>query len=388
MSAPGQPRVLLLHNRYRFEGGEERSVALQQRALANAGVTHRLLERHSADTPRMRAAAALLRGGVAEEEVAAAVGELRADVVHAHNMQPLIGPRGLAAARAAGARVVLHLHNARLFCAIGVAARDGTPCFRCRGRNTLPGLVLNCRESLPEAVAYAAGLALHQPLALDSTDSFVAPSRWAAGQLARLGVPAERLDVLTHYLPAEETAGDSRAHQGRYVLAAGRLSAEKGLDLAIEAAAQARVPLWIAGDGPGRVELEQQARRLNAPVELLGAIPRDQMPDLLRGAAALVLSSRSHEFSPFSVLEAMGAGVPVVATRSGGVPELIGAERCVPMADAAALAELLRALWSDPDRRRREGEELLARVRERHSEQRYLRDLLAIYASSRSTLAQ
>jgi glycosyltransferase involved in cell wall biosynthesis len=388
MSAPGQPRVLLLHNRYRFEGGEERSVALQQRALANAGVAHRLLERHSADVPRLRAAAALLRGGAADEEVAAAVGELGADVVHAHNMQPLIGPRGLAAARAAGARVVLNLHNARLFCAIGVAARDGAPCFRCRGRNTLPGLVLNCRESVPEAVAYAAGLALHQPLALASTDRFVAPSHWAAGQLARLGVPGDRLDVLTHYLPAEEIADSSRAHQGRYVLAAGRLSAEKGLDLAIEAAATARVPLWIAGDGPGRAELEQQARELAAPVQLLGPVPRDQMPDLLRGAAALVLSSRSHEFSPFSVLEAMGAGVPVVATRSGGVPELIGAERCVPMADAPALAEAMRALWSDPDRRRREGEELLTRVRERHSEQRYLQDLLAIYASSRSTLAQ
>src|SRR3954449_13498772 len=231
MSAPDPPRVLLLHNRYRFEGGEERALALQQRALANAGVAHRLLERHSADVPRLRAAAALLRGGIADEEVAAAVGELGADIVHAHNMQPLIGPRGLAAARAAGARVVLHLHNARLFCAIGVAARDGGPCFRCRGRNTIPGLVLNCRKSLPEAVAHAAGLPLHQPLALESTDRFVAPSRWAAGQLARLRDADDRLDVLPHYLPAEELAPDSRAHQGRYVLAAAPLSPEKGLDL-------------------------------------------------------------------------------------------------------------------------------------------------------------
>jgi glycosyltransferase involved in cell wall biosynthesis len=70
------------------------------------------------------------------------------------------------------------------------------------------------------------------------------------------------------------------------------------------------------------------------------------------------------------------------------VPELIGAERCVPMADAPALAEAMRALWSDPDRRRHDGEELLRRVRERHSEQRYLQDLLAIYDSSRSTPAQ
>ena len=379
MRAPGQPRVLLLHNRYRLEGGEERSVALQQRALANAGIAHRLLERRSADTPRVQAAAALLRGGAAEEEVAAAVGELGADVVHAHNMQPLIGPRGLAAARAAGARVVLHLHNARLFCAIGVAARDGAPCFRCRGRNTIPGLMLNCRESVPEAIAYAAGLAMHQPLALGSTDRFVAPSHWAAGQLARLGVPSGRLDVLTHYVPADELSGGSRAHQGRYVLAAGRLSPEKGHDLAIEAAALAGVPVWIAGDGPAAAELEQLVDRLKAPVQLLGNVPRAEMPALLQGAAALVLSSRSHEFSPFSVLEAMGSGVPVVATRSGGVPELVGEERCVPLGDASALAERLTALWSDPGRRREEGEQLLAGARERHSEERYLRDLLAIY---------
>ena len=216
--------------------------------------------------------------------------------------------------------------------------------------------------------------------ALDSTDRFVAPSRWAAGQLAKLGVPADRLDVLTHFVPADDLAGGSRAHKGRYVLAAGRLSPEKGLDLAIEAAAQANVPLWIAGDGPIAAELTELVDRLKAPVQLLGSVPRAEMPALLRGAAALVLSSRSHEFSPFSVLEAMGSGVPVVATRSGGVPELVGEEHCVPLGDASALAERLGALWSDPWRRREEGEQLLARALEHHSEQRYLSDLLAIYA--------
>src|SRR5512132_943521 len=175
-------RVLVLHNRYRVEGGEERSVDLQLRALASAGVEHRLLERRSDQAARTRAASALLRGGTDERAVAGAVRELQAGVVHAHNMQPLFGPRALEAARAAGARVVLHLHNARLFCAIGVASRDGGPCFRCHGRLTLPGLVLNCRDSLPEAAVYAAALSLHQPRVWRAVDRFVAPSRWAAGQ--------------------------------------------------------------------------------------------------------------------------------------------------------------------------------------------------------------
>jgi glycosyltransferase involved in cell wall biosynthesis len=139
------------------------------------------------------------------------------------------------------------------------------------------------------------------------------------------------------------------------------------------------VPLWIAGEGPAAAELTELVARLKAPVQLLGSVPRAEMPALLGGAAALVLRSRSHEFSPFSVLEAMGAGVPVVATRSGGVPELIGAERCVPRGDATAMAGPMRRLWGDPGRRREEGETLLARAKEKHSEERYLRDLLALY---------
>jgi glycosyltransferase involved in cell wall biosynthesis len=376
-------RVLLLHNRYRLEGGEERSVELQLRALANAGVEHRLFERRSAEAGRGRAAAAMLRGG-GEGEIASAVRELGADVAHVHNMQPLIGPRGLVAAREAGARVVLHLHNARLFCAIGVAARDGGPCFRCRGRNTVPGLVLNCRGSLPEAAVYAAALAAHQPRVFDAVDRFATPSSWAAGQLALLGVPADRLDVLPHYLPAAELAPFSRAGEGGYALAASRLSPEKGLGTAIEAAALAGVQLRIAGDGPEAAELAGLARRLGAPVEMLGRVARAGMAELLAGAAMLVLSSHYHEFSPFSVLEAMGAGVPVVATRTGGVPELIGPDRCVQMGDAPALAERMRALWEQPDLRRDEGEALLARTREHHSEERYVRELLELYERARA----
>src|SRR5688500_3745073 len=112
--------VLVVHNRYRLEGGEERSVQLQLDALHRAGIEHALLERRSAEVSRPRAALALLNGGTDEDDVRAAVTELGADVAHVHNMLPLLGPRALEAAKEAGAAVVLQLHNLRLFCAIGV----------------------------------------------------------------------------------------------------------------------------------------------------------------------------------------------------------------------------------------------------------------------------
>jgi glycosyltransferase involved in cell wall biosynthesis len=372
-------RVLVVHNRYRFEGGEERSVELQVAAMRRAAVPHALLERRSTDVSRPAAALALLRGGRDEDDVSAAARELDADVAHVHNMLPLVGPRGLEAARAARARVVLHLHNVRLFCAIAVASRDGGPCFRCHHRFTLPGLVLNCRGSLPEATVYAAALALHQPAVFETVDRFVAPSAYAVGQLAKLGVPAGQLERLTHYLPAEAFADRSRAGEGRYALVAARLFEEKGIDLAIAAAARAGVPLKIAGEGPALEQLRRTADRLDAPVEFLGRVDRERMATLLAAAGAVLMPSRYHEFSPFAALEAMAAGVPVLAARMGGLPELVGTDRCVAPGDPDALAERLRELWDDPDRRSAEGEALPAQAWQRHSEERYVGDLLDLY---------
>ncbi|NLT05412.1 MAG: glycosyltransferase [Solirubrobacterales bacterium] len=416
------PRVLVVHNRYRIEGGEERSVDLQLAALEAAGVDHASFERRSADAGRARAAAAMLRGGDDPAELAAAVrllaaGDItpdragRADpappnrgrrsgeifagtstsisaaapgpvIVHAHNTVPLVGPAGLAAARAAGARVVLHLHNVRIFCATGFGERDGAPCRLCTGRHTLPGLRHNCRDSLAEAAVYAAALSLHQPRLLDAVDRFVAPSAAARDELAARGLDPGRVEVLRHYLPAELFAERSAAGEGRYALIASRLSPEKGIEDAVRACVAAGVPLRVAGEGPERARLERLARELGAggaQVAFLGRLPADALARELAGAAMVLMPSRYHEFSPYSALEAMAAGVPVAATAMGGLPELLGDGRCVPVGAVDEFAALVGALWSDPARRAEEGEALLARARERHSRAAYTDALLGLY---------
>jgi glycosyltransferase involved in cell wall biosynthesis len=371
-----EPRVLVLHNRYRWAGGEERAVDLQLAALKRAGITHAALVRDSGEAGRARAGAALLRGGERPDDVAAAVRALEATIVHVHNMTPLLGPRSVRAAREAGARVVLHLHNFRLFCSIAVAFRDGRTCFRCSHRFTLPGLVLNCRESLPESAAYAAALALHQPAVLDAVDRFVTPSRFAAEQLARLGLPADRLEVIPNYVPEAPAASPA---DGGYALMAGRLSVEKGARVAVEAAAAAGVPLRSAGDGPLAAELGALARRSGAPVELLGRVPTERVAQLIAGAAMVAVPSLGPEVMPYSALEAMAAGVPVVASATGSLPEILGRDRCVPRRDRGALAAAMRRLWDEPELRAREGRALRERARDRYSEERHVRELRALY---------
>ena len=368
--------VLVVHNRYRLRGGEERAVELQLEALARAGIEHSSLVRDSSDAGAARAARAMLAGGERPGEMAAAVRSLRAGVVHVHNMNPLFGPRALAAAKAEGARVVLHLHNFRLFCSIATCFRDGEPCFRCRGRFTLPGLVLNCRGSLPESAVYTSALALHQPAVMEAVDRFLTPSEYAAGQLALLGLPRERVSVIPNYMPATAFATASPAAAGRYAVCAGRLSAEKGFADAVEAAAWRAVPRKTAGAGP----LEEGLRERAGPgVEFLGRLDAAGVRDLLAGAAMAVVPSVGGDVMPFAALEAMAAGVPVVATSSGSLPELVGEERCVPRRDPQALAAAMAALWADPERRAAEGDALIARARERHGEARYVERLLEVY---------
>src|SRR5438270_13897740 len=203
--------ILLLHNRYRTTGGEERAVDdLLWLLRERLGEDAELLARDSADLGRGRAAAGMLAGGLDPEEVTAAVRRTGARVVHAHNLNPAFGWRALAAARGAGARVVLHLHNYRLVCAVGTCFTRGQDCTRCHGRNTAPGVRLNCRGTGPEAVVYGAALALHNARMASQADVVVVPSEAARRRLHELGAPLPPdVRVIAHPLRvfAESPAG-------------------------------------------------------------------------------------------------------------------------------------------------------------------------------------
>src|SRR4051812_31676502 len=267
--------------------------------------------------PPARAAVGLLAGGLRPGEVAAAVRRSGARVVHAHNTLPTLGWRALAAAREAGARVVLHLHNYRLVCAVGTCFTHGEDCTRCHARDTWPGVRLNCRGgSRAESAAYGAGLALWQRRLAENADALIVPSEFALGRLRRLGAPlGDRARVIGSV--QREFAARSAAAHGEYVLAAGRLSPEKGFADAIDACAAAGLPLVVAGDGPQAAEL--RARADGADVRFTGRIAAEELARLRAGAAVAVVPSRYAEILPLAALEAMAAGLPVAAARPGGL---------------------------------------------------------------------
>jgi glycosyltransferase involved in cell wall biosynthesis len=166
-----------------------------------------------------------------------------------------------------------------------------------------------------------------------------------------------------------------------------RLKPEKGVRYFIEAAARlaARCPearFVVIGDGPERDELERRAAELGVPVWFLGA--RGDVPEFVGFLDVLVLPSLS-EGTPLVTLEAMSAGVPVVATNVGGIPYQITDGRegfLVPPADPVAIADALVTLVEDRDLRREMGERARARIEAgcRHDE--LVRAVVEVYRAA------
>ncbi len=170
------------------------------------------------------------------------------------------------------------------------------------------------------------------------------------------------------------------------VLLLGRLHAEKGPDLFLEALAQLDgvAPRWralLVGDGPERAALQDLARRRGVHERVIFAGARGFVAPWIEASDLLVLPSRE-EGLPVAPLEAMARGKPVVASRVGGSGEVVVdgvTGRLVPPEDPAALAAALDELIRDPDLRHRLGAGSLQRVRSEFSIQRMARDTLKLY---------
>ena len=370
--------ILLLHNRYRTLGGEERVVDDLLRLIPeHLGEPAELVERRSEALSRAGAARGVLRGGLDPEEVGAAVRRTGARVVHAHNVQPAFGWRALAAARAAGARTVLHLHQYRLVCAVGTCLDpSGLDCTRCHGRDTTPGLLRRCRGSLPDAAVYAAGLARWSARLVAQADALVTPSRFTLDRLHQLGAPLGGRDVHVIANPVAPAGLRADPASGTYAVCSARLAPDKGVDVAIEACARAGVPLVITGHGPQEAELRALAARRGADVRFAGRVSDDELARLRAGAALAIVPSRFAETFGLSAAEAMACGLPVAATRVGALPDLLPDDDLVPPGDVAALAALVRTRFGDAERGRRNADH----VAQFASPAAVVQQLAAVYA--------
>jgi glycosyltransferase involved in cell wall biosynthesis len=207
-------------------------------------------------------------------------------------------------------------------------------------------------------------------------DVFIAVSEADKRRMIEVeGIPSRRLRVIPNAVPAPVPAGhDVRAELGipasaPVVVTVCQLRPEKAVEVLVEAAALLRdrrpeLRVLVAGDGAERVRLESLIEELGLADTVLLLGTRRDVPDILVAADVAVCCS-DFEGTPLSVMEYMGAGKPVVATRVGGLPEVVqdGVHGfLIPPRDPVGLADALARLLEDEPLRRRLGE--AARVRQ------------------------
>jgi glycosyltransferase involved in cell wall biosynthesis len=225
-------------------------------------------------------------------------------------------------------------------------------------------------------------------------EAVVAVSRPLAAQLERRGVPAGRLrTVVNAWLPGPPPLAPAAARRalgvaevGRRVGFVGRLTREKGPDVFVRAAAlvtAASVQFSVIGDGRERAALERMAAALGLTDRITwhGAVP--DAGRLLGAFDVLAMSSRT-EGTPILAFEAMAAGVPLVATAVGGVPEVVTAAEAtlVPSDAPARLAAALDDAWRDPDGARRRADAARRRLDGQFAAGPWLDAYAAIYRTA------
>jgi glycosyltransferase involved in cell wall biosynthesis len=190
------------------------------------------------------------------------------------------------------------------------------------------------------------------------------PSSYLRELAVSWGVPAQRVSVLPNPAPALPDLPErtelrrSFGLDGPALAFAGRLTAQKSLGVALEALARTEgVRLLIAGEGDERGPLERHAAELGlgTRVEFLGAQPRERVVELFAAADAAVLSSSWENF-PHTVVEALAAGTPVIATTTGGVAEVVRDGEnglLVPSGDVEAFAAAIERYLRDDALRER-----------------------------------
>jgi glycosyltransferase involved in cell wall biosynthesis len=319
----------------------------------------------------------------ARDATRALIRETGAELAHLQHIHRHITPSVLDALDEVGVPAVWTVHDHELVCPAGHLFTHGAPCERCIGHRYHQAILHRCKfDELLPSVFVALEKELHRRRRVwERVARFICPSRFLADTLVRFGVPADKVVHVPNFLDTE--GQEPSTDPGSGWVYAGRLTEEKGIRIALRAAAKMPEHTFVVcGTGALQVELTAQYGAL-PHISFVGHLPRADLAARLRSARVVVVPSLWNENFPYAVLEAQALGRAVVASRVGGIPEQIddGVDgRLVASGDVDALIGAVRPLLEDGAAAGRLGAAGAARVRRELTPDAHLARIEQIYA--------
>ncbi|MBU8870004.1 MAG: glycosyltransferase [Gemmatimonadales bacterium] len=300
--------------------------------------------------------------------------ESRPDVAHIHNIYHHLSPSILPVLARHRIPVAMTLHDLRLLCPAIHMLRGEEVCERCRDGRLHNAILGKCVKESRAASLLAAVETFHQRqrrLYEETVNIFLCPSDFFRRKFAEWGYPAEKLIHLPNFVDLDfwNPATVPTAPEQDAYLYFGRISREKGLRTLLEAQSlwekeyqagnipQKPLKLLIAGTGPCEGNLKAKVAQLELQsVEILGGLEIADLRSALGRARFSVLPSICYENGPMAALESLAAGIPLMGTDMGGIPEMIQDQVTGIIASGLRaedlLAGLLRAVELGPAARK------------------------------------
>lgn len=256
--------------------------------------------------------------------------DFKPDIIHLHNIYHQISPSILTVAKKYKVPVVMHVHDYKLLCPNYQLFADGAPCEACKPNKYYHCLQKRCfKNSLSQSALATLEMYIHHNLLKiyeKNIQTFIAPSNFMKQKMLDFNWPEKNIKVIINPFSSAisaEAEEIEKAKNQNYLLFFGRLSKEKNLQTLIKAANLTNTPLKIVGIGEEKDALEKETKLFKAQVEFLGYKKGRELKEIILNAKAVVIPSICYENMPLSMLEALSLGKIVIASKIGGMPEII-----------------------------------------------------------------
>ena len=395
-------KVLMANNYFYMRGGAERVMFNDMEALVHAGIevipfsavdpdnapseysehfAHGVDIHATSAVRRLQAAAEAIHCERTAKEFAALIDEVKPDLIHFHNIYGRLTTSVLPVAQARHIPSVLTVHDYKVVCPSYLMLNGEKPCSACLDGGYYRCALHRChKHNLPASIVYSLEAYFARiSHCYGAVSVFLCPSRFIETLLMRSGIAVDR--VMYHPNAVDPNAYPPN-YQGDYALYVGRLSHEKGLPTLLRAIAGSNVPLRIAGSGPMEDVVRKMASTDGESIVLEGHCEGARLQKLYQNAAFVVVPSEWYENAPMTILEAFAYGKPVIATRIGGIPELVTERETGYLVDCGSPEQLRTAicnLWQDRDAQRRMGSKARALIETKLSQATRTASLIRIY---------
>ena len=385
-------RILFIHNKYKLSGGEDQVLENEKNILESNDHKVKTVFFDNTEiesiSDKLKLSYQLLYNKRSEKIVREAILEFMPDIVHIHNLFYLASPSVLYAAHESKIPVVLTLHNYRLICSGALLMRDSKPCELCVGKIfPVAGVRYGChRGSRLQTAQLTLAVGAHKLLNTwaGKVSRYIALTEFAKEKFIHSSLNLRPEQIVAKPNSVDDVGLSDVSEREDYFLFAGRLSHEKGIEVALKAFENKSAKLEIMGEGPLKDVVEKAAKR-NTNIKYLGYGDKSSVIAKLKKCRALIVPSVCYENLPTAVLEAFSSGTPVVISDIGNLNEIVAHEYNgihFKTNDPADLYEKVR-VFPDKDSRY---EQLCVNSRqtylEKYTKQINYKNLIAIYESA------